>query len=455
MFERLKKLLGVRSYDGAAGGRRWRGQPSMAAPISATQAARGTLAARARYAVSNNPLASAAVQTWCAQAIGSGIKASSLHGEPTIREALTANFAAWTDIADDEGRTDWFGVQMALFRSMVITGEGLALMINGRDGLRVRVLDPEQLDASYTANLDGGGRAISGVEFNSDGQRIAYHIYDFPAGLDFSISRHRRRIPAEDVLHCYRQDWPGMVRGVSWLAPAMLRLSDLDGWSDAMLMKLKTSSLLTGFVTSSDGTGKPFEGEQSGSTLVGGLEPATIKYFEFSQPANVGSEAIQFSVVCERHIAASLGLPAHVFGDVTQANYSSLKTANTAWKARVEAVQWHVFIFQVCLPVWRRWVATEVLSGRVQTTVAKAMLAKHHTPSWPSLEPVKEATAAIMELRAGLTTQRALLAAKGEDLDQVFREVADDNAKAAELGLAFPALIAANDNQPAATDEAA
>ncbi len=128
-------------------------------------------------------------------------------------------------------------------------------------------------------------------------------------------------------------------------------------------MKLKTSSLLTGFVTSIDGSGAPFEGERTGSTLVGGLEPGTIKFLEpgqsidFSEPANVGSEAIQFSAVCERHIAASLGLPAHAFGDVTQANYSSLKTAQVAWKARVETIPWHTFIPLVCVPVWRRFVA--------------------------------------------------------------------------------------------------
>jgi capsid protein len=222
-----------------------------------------------------------------------------------------------------------------------------------------------------------------------------------------------------------------------------------------MLMKLKTSSLLTGFVTSTDGTGAPFEGERTGSTLVGGLEPGCIKFLDpgqsidFSQPANVGSEAIQFTSVCERHIAAALGLPVHVFGDVTQANYSSLKTAQVAWRARVEAIQWHTFIPLVCVPVWRRFAAMTVLSGKIETTVDEALPVKHHTPSWPSLEPVKEMTAKVMALRSGLTSQRALLAEQGEDVEQIFREVAEDAALAGSFGLSFPALTAANDNEPA------
>jgi lambda family phage portal protein len=460
MFERFKRLF-TRSFDGAAGGRRWRGQPEMRSPVSASLQARGTLAARARYAVANNPLAAAAVQAWVTQAIGAGIKPSSLHTNPATKETINAAFSDWVDVADADGRTDWFGVQAALFRSMAVAGEGLAVMLNTEAGLRIRVLDPEQLDASHTVQIEGGARIISGVEFDVAGQRIAYHIFDYPPGLEHAFQRQRRRIPAEDVLHVYRQDWPGMVRGVSWLAPAMLRLSDLDGWSDAMLMKLKTSSLLTGFVTSTDGSGAPFEGERTGSTLVGGLEPGVIKFLEpnqsidFSEPANVGSEAIQFSEVCERHVAAALGLPAHVFGDVTEANYSSLKTAQVAWKARVEAVQWHTFIPIVCVPVWRRWAAVTVLSGKIETTVDEATRVKHHTPSWVTLEPVKEMTAKVMALRSGLTSQRALLAEQGEDVEVLFREIADDAALAESLGLSFPALTTANDNNQTAQDEPA
>ncbi len=82
---------------------------------------------------------------------------------------------------------------------------------------------------------------------------------------------------------------------------------------------------------------------------------------------------------------------------------------------------------------------------------------KHHTPSWPSLEPVKEMTAKIMALRSGLASQRALLAEQSEDAEQIFREIADDAALAESLGLSFPALTAANDNDnntPAAEDAA-
>lgn len=454
MLDRLLSIFRRRSYDGAQGGRRWRGQETMPAPVSASLMARGRLADRARYAAANNPLAAAAVTAWTTQAVGAGIKPSSLHADAGIREQLNTAFAAWTDVADADGRTDWYGIQANLFRSVVIAGEGLAVMLNTDAGLRIRVLDPEQLDASHTVQLADGARIISGVEFDTAGNRVAYHLWDHPPGLEHAFQRQRRRFPAEDIIHVYRQDWPGMCRGVSWLAPALLRLADLDVWRDAQLQRQKVAAMLAGFVTSTNGSGSPFSGEQRGAELIGGMSPGSLHYLDpdqdvrFSTPANIGAEVISFAQITEREIAAALGLPAHAFGDVTQANYSSLKTAQTGWKARVEQVQWSTFIPLVCLPVWRRYAALAVLSGAVETTVDAALPVKHHVPAFPSLEPVKEMTARIMALRSGLTSQRAVLAETGEDVEQMFREIAADAELAETLGISFPALTASNDNRP-------
>lgn len=220
-------------------------------------------------------------------------------------------------------------------------------------------------------------------------------------------------------------------------------------------MRQRVSAAFAGFITSADGAGSPMEGTQTGNTLVGGLEPGTLKYLapgediRFSEPAQIGGDVVDFASITEREIAAGLGLPAHAFGDVTRANYSSLKQATTAFRARVESVQWHTFIPQVCVPVWRRWATLEVLSGRVATTVDEAMPVKHTTPRWPSLEPVKDVTAEAMELAAGLTTRRALLAARGEDVEAVDAELAEEQARAKTLGLVF-SNTPANDSDPAA-----
>lgn len=461
MLERLRHtaarwLLG-RSYIAAAGGRRGSSIQSMSSPISAAHASRATIAARAKFVAGNNPLGAAAVMAWTAQAIGTGIKPSSLHASPRVREKLNKRFTAWTDVSDDEGRTDWYGQQVALLRSVIISGEALAVLLTTKAGLRVRILDPEQLDAAYNANHSDGGRVVQGVEFDKDGQRVAYHIFDHPPGVEFSIQRNRRRVPADDVIHCYRMDWPGQVRGMSFFAPALVRITDFEGWHDAQLMRQRVSALTTGFVITTDGTASPFNGEQKDDTVNGDMAPGAIRVldpgqdYRESKPAQIGMDVVDFGVTVEREIAVALGLPAHAFGDVSKANYSSLKSANTAWKARVESLVWSMFVHQVCLPVWRRWVMLETLSGGVRTSLDAALPVKHICPTFPSLEPVKDATANTANLAAGLTTRRQLLAEMGEDIEEVDRILAEDNARAKALGLTFgTAPTPANDNEPAA-----
>src|SRR5690606_32149156 len=132
-----------------------------------------------------------------------------------------------------------------------------------------------------------------GVEFDVAGRRAAYHVLPERPGMPFArLALTPQRVPAEDVIHLFRPETPGQVRGVSWFAPVILRLADLDQWRDAQLVRQKVAAMLTAFVTTMNGTGVPFEGESDPrGALVGGLEPGTIKFLDphqdvrFSTPA--------------------------------------------------------------------------------------------------------------------------------------------------------------------------
>lgn len=72
----------VRRFEGAAGGRRLANAGGMPAPAASVLAARGRLASRVRYLVSNNPLAASAALGWQTGLVGSGIVAQSAHFIP-------------------------------------------------------------------------------------------------------------------------------------------------------------------------------------------------------------------------------------------------------------------------------------------------------------------------------------------------------------------------------------
>ena len=55
------------------------------------------------------------------------------------------------------------------------------------------------------------------------------------------------------MAHIYRIDRPGQNAGITWLAPVVLELHDLDGMEDATLLKQKTAACFGGFIEQTGG----------------------------------------------------------------------------------------------------------------------------------------------------------------------------------------------------------
>lgn len=457
MLKRIKSWLsgGTRSYLAAGGGRRGSSLKTMHHPLQSIAAARGTLAARARYLAANNPLAASGVEAWVSALVGTGIKGQAKATGP-LRNTLNLAFENWTDDADADAITDFYGMQALITRRVVIDGEALAVFVQEGDRLQIRVLEAEQLDASYTANLANGNVVVQGVEHDANGKRVAFHIFDRPAAMDYASTRQRTRYPASEVLHVFRRDVPGQVRGVSWFAPVIIRLSDMDGWRDAEMMRQRMAAMLVGFITNPDGTAAPMEGEQSGSTVIGDWQPGQLLYMEpgqdvrFSDPAKMGAETIEFAGITEREIAVGLGLPDYLLsGDLSDVNYSSIRAGMVEFRRRVEALQHSLLAFQFLRPTWRRWATLETLSGRVDATLAEALPVSWITPKVHWVDPAKDVRAEVEAIAAGLMSRREAVAARGIDIEQLDAEIAADNARAKSLGLDFTAKPA-NNNQPVA-----
>ncbi|MFN4142778.1 phage portal protein [Aestuariivirga sp.] len=439
-----------RSYDGGTSGRRWRGAGEMANQNAAALAARGSLARRARYLVANNALAAAGVEAWLSALTGTGIKAQSAHLDPNVRALINVTFEQWTDKADGDGLTDFYGLQALIARRMVVDGEALAIMSVDQTGLKVRLLDPEQLDGSMTRELGGGARIIQGVEFDVAGRRIAYHIFRDRPGLGMALTPIR--VPAEDVLHIFRVEVPGQVRGVSWFAPILLRLREYDEAIDAQLVRQKLAAMLAGFIVDPEGTAAGFaSGEQPSlaGLVESGLAPGTLSVLNsgqdirFSDPPQIASEAIDFLRITAREIASGLGVPYEALtGDLSSVNYSSIRAGLVEFRRRAEAIQHGVLAFQLLRPVFRRWIITESLAGRLGapgSDLEPLMAVRWITPKQQWVDPLKDAQAEATAIAAGLMSRREAIASRGYDIEQVDAEIAADNARAKTLGLDFTA----------------
>ena len=247
-----------------------------------------TVNARARYLVRNNGYASAAVESFAGNVIGTGIKPASLVGDPVLKENIQAAWLRWTDESDAEGLTDFYGQLRRAARELFIAGE-VFIRFRPRllsDGLSVplqlQMLPAEQLSSTMSEPVEGGNVVRQGVEFNKIGQRVAYWFWRNHPG-DITDLKYAGgipvRVPASEVLHIFDPVEGGQTRGLSKLAPAIVKLWLLDVYDDAELDRKKVAALFAGFITRPDadgvmmGEGKP----DALGTALAGLQPGTMQ----------------------------------------------------------------------------------------------------------------------------------------------------------------------------------
>ena len=422
-----------------------------------------TVTARARYLVRNNGYAAAAVESFASNTVGAGIKPSSLVRDAALKEAIQAAWLRWTDESDAEGLTDFYGQLRRAVRELFIAGEVFIRFRPRRpsDGLSVplqlQMLPSEQLSMTLSQPVGNGNVVRQGIEFNAIGQRVAYWFWrNHPGDItDRSGSGGVPvRVPASEVLHVLDPVEGGQLRGLSRLAPAIVKLWLLDLYDDAELDRKKVAALFAGFIRRPDtdgammGEGTP----DAAGTTVAGLQPGTMQVLlpgedvTFSSPADVGGnyEAFQYRTLLA--VCAALGVPyQNVAGDMTKVNYSSSRTALLEFRRRIDAIQHSVLVFQLCRPVWERWLATAVLAGTLDLPgfardPAPYLAVRWTPPKWDWIDPLKDIKAEMEAVAAGFKARSDVHEAMGYDPEEVDARIAADREREKRLGLSFPAI---------------
>ena len=203
----------------------------------------------------------------------------------------------------------------------------------------------------------------------------------------------------------------------------------------------KSTCYFAGFILDATGTARGFDGVKVDSVLTTGLEPGTLKVLppgfdvKFSDPAEVG-DAVPFLQLQLRGIAAGLGVPEYLLtGDLSQANYSSLRAALVEFRTRLEQLQHQVIVYQLCRPIWRAWIVGEVLADRLVGDLDALLAVEWVTPRRDWVDPLKDAQATREALDVGLTSRRREVAALGWDVEQLDAEIAADHEREKALGL--------------------
>lgn len=421
--------------EAGAGSNRWAGVPAPATdPVSLLQ--------RARHMAANHSACSAVVSAWAGYAVASGFVAQPATPDATVNATIAAQFGEWSDRADFDQIGDLGALVERDFRGTFVDGNSFTELILDGTELRLRSHSVDRLAVSMNRpNIQNG------IEYDSAGRKVAYHLYRD------NLSYQTIRIPADQLLHMFRALNPGQQFGTSWLAPVLLNARELDQLQDALLVSAKVAAMHCAFITDMSAVGGvPYEGQQTGNLLNASLEPGVVRILpgnmdvKFNNPQAANS-AMDLARLSLKQIAAGTSTPHWLLdNDYGSISYSSARVGMLAFKRRVEQAQWLMIIPMLLNPIYKRWLALEIATGRLDIpNMPEWYKVNWLPPAFEMVDAERDINAEIKAIDAGLKSRTQSVAERGWDIAQLDKERQQEQQRADELGLAPNPTVGRNE----------
>jgi lambda family phage portal protein len=350
----------------------------------------------------------------------------------------------------------WGDVQSVCIEAVGRDSECLVRMVRGFPnafGFALQVIESDYLDVEKNETLSNGNQIRMGVELNVWRQPVAYHILKSHPNDSFfpsqSQGREYYRVPADEIVHPFMLRRIEQTRGTPLLATVMYQMNMIGKYEEAEVTAARAGACKTGFYTS-EGGAQEFTGakDESGNFL-SEVEPGTfeklpqgwdIKTVDWSHP-NTAYQT--FMKTALRSIASGLNVSYNTLAnDMESVNFASGKLGIEEERQYWRSMQsW--FSCHFATPIFESWLDTVLFNQKVKLPYSK--LAKFNSPDWRGrrwdyINPEQEVSAKIKAVRAGLTSISRVLAERGLDRDEVFEEIAEDQARAKEMGIDLPEI---------------
>jgi lambda family phage portal protein len=447
---RARAALKVMNYDAATSTGRGSSWRPIASDADGAAGKRAKLAYVARDMIRNTPFATRAQAVIVNAVVGAGIipkvTAKDDAAKVALTEVLTQHLGS-LDI-DADGRSNLYGLQRLAMNTTVDAGE---VLIRRRwrystDGyalpFQIQVLEPDFLDNTRDGTLPNGNLIRDGIEYGLLGRRVAYHLFDeHPGAAGFlrNFKRGSSRVDARDIIHLYRQDRPGQMRGVSWFAPVAMNLQQLADFQDAQLMRQKIAACFAAFRVPSDD-------DQPGAVDPGGLAtsimPGRIQNLgpgediKFADPPSVTDDGFTRSTL--RAAAVGMGITYEALtGDLTGVNFTSGRMGRLDMDANVGCWQWLMLIPQMMQPLGRWCLEAYDIQTMSRASTNKALKIEWVPPRRIMVDPAREIKAMQDSVRAGFSSRSGTVRSLGYDPEELLAEIAEDNAQADAARLVF------------------
>lgn len=423
------------------------------------------LRARSRQATQNNPFGRKFVQMVVDNVCGpvpfrlqAKVKFASGELDTSANRRIEDGWTAWgrKGVCEITGRWSWSQMQRLLVRILATDGELLLRRYRGpeygRGGYQLQVIDVDRLDDLKNKALPDGGAIHMGVEVDSMSRPIAYHILRRKPSQWQSYGAYGRgesdRVSAEEILHLFVPEFADQVRGVPWMYAALLNLVHIGAFEEAAVIAARVGASQMGFIQSPDGTPPPGDGtkDAQGNAQItadpGGFPILPPGYQMAGWNPKYPDAAIEpFLKACLRGVAVGVNVAYHnLSGDMEGVNYSSARIAELderdSWMSLQSFLSEH--LHQDLYDDWLRW---QVLNGVLPFDLGR--LDKYRAVYWQArrwawVDPQKEVDAAVTAIEQKLKSRTRVIAEGGEDIEDVFGEIAEEEKLAEKMKIKLP-----------------
>lgn len=278
-MDQYLRVAGESPFKGASYGRRagalW--NPSGGSADADHLPQQDDLRRRSREQARNNPLAAGALLSLLSNVIGDGLQARPLINKRVL--GLTHEQAAekqqeilqiWNPFAESTEcdltrQSNLYGLQALAYLSAKESGDCLTLLpAFTRPGsifeTRVQIVEADRVQNPL--GYYDTDRMAGGVELDSNGASLAYHVLTRHPGDAFGYRANSKRIAAYGQSTGRRVSWllyqkkrPGQNRGLPYFTPVLEHFKQLERYTDAELHASVVGGSFTVFVKSPSGEG--------------------------------------------------------------------------------------------------------------------------------------------------------------------------------------------------------
>lgn len=442
----------------------WANADSLAAVSSLTPDVRRTLRIRSRYEIGNNCYAAGLVSTLAGDVVGTGPRLQVMTGDRGLDAGVEAAWSAWA-------KADRLADKLRLIqRAKIADGEGFAAFVTTGDRRRlastpvmlsIKLFEADQVgDPWYSPMANPTGD--DGIECDDAGNVVAYHVLRRHPGdmRAFGGLWEFDRLPADKVLHWFRADRAGQLRGCPELTPALPLFSQLRRFTLATLTAAEVAASLAGVLTTNIGADNP---NDSGGVKAEAFDTVELvrgmlvslpsgwdaKQLKSEHPTTVYQ---QFVNCILREIGRCLDVPyGIVAGDCTLYNYSSARLDFQAYDLRRDADR-QTFAETVLDRIFAEFVReADLIDGLLPPGLPAGDIPHQwHFDARPSIDPVKDATANASDLANGVTSLVRIARERGADIEDIAREQSQALNVFTRYGLPLPASLGGPMKPPAA-----